>query len=336
VTSIWLSKFPPARCIQIQTCFHKFGFFSSSFAISKSRIKKIEAWKSKHGGFKDLNEMLDLDSFGVKVLEKFCHSIVKDEKIAAPKSKSIKRVTAQSLSPAMTSSAGVDSCVSLFVAVNTVAWARFQLAKGQPTAVTDWNYFKLDDKKLTLADLVQMVLLLDKKIPAADVYVFETPLVAQQTAPNSPVQININVQKSQLIATLATILAKRGTESMDTSGGLEPQQTVFFLKHYLPSRLFRILVGSERVSNETVVSQLLRTHYNVKDSVEPKNNADLQRELDVPGELRNYYAKLGNPDSGDFNREYMGQALLIGLTFIRLCVLGCSDSLAIIENRKKS
>jgi transcription elongation factor, mitochondrial len=289
-----------------------------------------------------LDEILDLETFGVAVLEKFCDSIVNEQKKVIATNKAPK-VSAQFLSPTMSNSAkNITSCVSVHITVNTVAWTRLELSENQPTAVTNWDMYKIDDKKLTLADLIQVVLYLDRLIPVADVYIFETPLVAQQTAPGSPVQININVQKSQITSMIALVLANR-TNHMDineTDGKdqtISAQQSVFFLKQYLTSRLFRILVGTERVSNQAIVMQLLRTHYNTDDqlAVLPEVNCNVQREINVPMELRKKYDELGRGDNREPRREYLGQSLLTGLTFIRLCVIKCAESLSIINSRKK-
>ncbi|XP_035792644.1 uncharacterized protein LOC118466895 [Anopheles albimanus] len=310
------------------------------YNISKYRLKKIEGWRKKFGGFLSLEQVLELDGFGVTVLRKFYDSIVhgpKADAVVAPKVKEVKFTT-----PALTAQVAgrITSCVSLYVGLDYVTWARFKVTKDQPTALTGWNSYNISDRKLHLAELIRNVTHINQLIPEADVYVVESPPVAQATAMGSAVQTNINVQRSQLIGMLMLMLANRPTSFAQphqqstgegASGGQGAEGTlpattdsnVFFLKQYLSARLFGIFVGNERVSAEEVVRSLMDRQVGPN---EGESLQSVQSRLDIPVGLRIIY------DENDrAEREFLGQSLLLGLTFLRLCVFKCEDSLKLFR-----
>lgn len=46
------------------------------FSLAKVRIKKLDQYRTKKGKFTNLEDVLDVDGFGIKVLEKFYNSIL--------------------------------------------------------------------------------------------------------------------------------------------------------------------------------------------------------------------------------------------------------------------
>lgn len=115
-------------------------------------------------------------------------------------------------------------------------------------------------------------------------------------------------------------------ESSDSKKLKMDQQRIFFLRSYLASRLYKIYIGKERVSTEHVIRDIFRYNY-IED--QPTNHT--LSAIDVPPQLRECY------DQGDkIEREYMGQSMLIGLAFIKLCVLKCAHSIKILNKRSIS
>lgn len=91
-----------------------------------------------------------------------------------------------------------------------MSWARLTLLENERAILlNEWNLYDMGDTKLHLNDLMQHCSYVNHLIPEADVYVFENPQTAQPGAQNSAAQININVQKSQLIAMMTMVLASR-------------------------------------------------------------------------------------------------------------------------------
>ncbi|XP_058066694.1 uncharacterized protein LOC131216265 [Anopheles bellator] len=294
------------------------------YNISKYRLKKIEGWRKKFGTFMSLEQVLELDGFGVTVLRKFYDSIVhgpKQDVVVAPKVKEIKFTTPLLTAPL---AARLTSCVSLYIGLDYVTWARFKVRKDDSTALVGWNSYSIADRKLHLSELIRSVTDICQLVPEADVYVVENPPVAQASAMGSAAQTNINVQRSQLIGMLMLMLSNRPPafaqqteESGDAIGG-----NVFFLKQYLSARLFGIFVGSERVSAEDVVRSLMDRQLGPNEEC----LAEIQSRLDIPPGLRIVYEENDRAE-----REFLGQSLLLGLSFLRLCVFKCEDSLKLFR-----
>lgn len=131
----------------------------------------------------------------------------------------------------------IKTCVALHIGVHSVSWTHLQANNHQVSEILDWKHCDLSDNKPHINDLVQTVLHIDDLIPKADCYVLENPQVAQAVQPGSPVQININVQKSQIIGMISSILANRSKASIylyNPNDKLRP--TVFFFKSLLASK----------------------------------------------------------------------------------------------------
>lgn len=83
---------------------------------------------------------------------------------------------------------------------------------------------------------------------------------------------------------------------------------------------------------------MLRTVYNVEDWLENSgnergtsgDNLTLRSNVNVPMELREVYN-----NAERYQRDFLGQALLIGMTFIRLCLLRTPESLALVSRNQK-
>lgn len=325
----------------------------STFDISKQRIKKIEMRKSKQGLFNSIEEILELDGFGIKVLEKFCESILRtpsnDEKVGNPLNEeenlSNFKKKAQYVSPAILENVrkSISSCIAFHFDLNFIAWTKIFMNPAnehdadRPLYVEDWNIHEIDntDKKLSLSELMVILLHLSKKIPQADAYVIEamqTPQGSQQ--PGSTVQLSFNVQRAQIFSMMSILMASRTTPQVIVPTSLEKdwpeakkkareQHCVYFLRNYLSSRLFKTYVGAERVSSETVIENILR--YNYSDDQPVCHSFD---GIDVPDHLRHFYK-----DCDRLERDYIGQSFLNGLTFMKLCVLKCPKTAAMLTQR---
>ena len=192
---------------------------------------------------------------------------------------------------------------------------------------------------------------MNKIISTGDVYVLESlPSAQGGKQPGSPIQMNINIQKSQFVAMASVLLANRCQNSDKQSE--EPEacgendednvlllgkktkfnQKVFFLRQFLASRLYRIYIGNEKVSTENAVENMLRYNYNEGEfDLEGSRNNLIEQNLHVPHQLREMYNY-----SDRINRECLGQSLLVGMTFIKLCLLKCTKSLQQLNKRSGS
>lgn len=265
-----------------------------------------------------LDQVLELDGFGITVLRRFYDSIItssKDHEEVSPKMMKKEPSFTTPIFPAGLATK-VQNCVSLYVGLDFVTWAKFNISKDKPTTLTGWNSFAIPDRKLHISDLIHIVSQMNRLIPEGDVYVVENPAVAQAVVGGSALKTNINVQKSQIIAMIMLMLTSRSRENADIT------ENIFFLKQYISARLFGIYVGTERVSCENVVRSLLEHQVGLsEDSIE-----QIQSKLVVPSGLKILYE-----ENHDVEREFLGQSLLVGLTFVRLCILECKDSVSALK-----
>lgn len=323
----------------------------SVFNISKQRIRKMQLRKQKQGDFKTLEDILELDGFGVKVLEKFCDSILtgsqlkshNDETAKPPEvgdvNSSLVKKKQSYVTPTVLEGFrhNITSCVALHVDLNCIAWTKLSLGTevdNEPSgirqiAVDEWICHQIgnDDKKRSLSDLIQILTVLNDRIPSADTYVVEAQQSQQPAQPGNPIQVNINVQKAQLIAMVSMLMASRITTGQIAEKKKSvDQQRIFFLRSFLASRLYKIYIGNERVSTENVIQDIFRYSFSEQKTTNPTLSA-----IDVPQNLRDFY------ESGDkLDREFIGQSLLVGLSFFKLCVLKCAHSIKILNKRVNS
>lgn len=292
------------------------------YDISKSRLKRIKTWRQKFGTFISLDQVLQLDGFGVTILRKFYDSIIttsRDNIDVSPKVVKKEPTFTTPIFPAGQASK-VQSCVSLYVGLDFVTWAKFHIDKEKPTALTGWNSFAIPDRKLHISDLIRIVSQINQLIPVGDVYVVENPAVAQAIVGGSALKTNINIQKSQVIAMIMLMLATRARENTDLTNN------IFFLKQFISARLFGIYVGTERVSCENVVRSIMESKVGSnEDTIE-----HIQSKLIVPSGLKVQYE-----ENRDAEREFLGQSLLVGLTFVRLCILECENSINMLKKSTK-
>lgn len=268
-------------------------------------------WRSRNGDFSTVEQILELEGFGIKVLETFCNSVVKDEiKKNAEKPKLIRfrNLTTPIFPDHLTYS--VKSLVSVHIGISGISWSLIEIERDPDRVnINDWNMYSIPDKKYHLSELTKLVIDVCTDIPSTDLYIIENPLAHQQsTGPSSISRLNINLQQSQITAMFSALLENRNSS-------IEPnlkRSTVFFLRRYLAYRFFDVLIGNENVSISAVVNDLLglqkiSTGYDI--IINPSTN------------VIDKYNKTHKVD-----REMLGQSLLIGTVFVQLCVLKCPSS----------
>lgn len=142
----------------------------------------------------------------------------------------------------------IKSCVALYVGISSISSIRLQINdNGKGINVSDWYHYDFTDTRYHLYDLIQSVSYVNYLIPSADVYVLEAPPVARPSGPGSVTQLNINIQRSQLIGMISLALNDRKCtneyhrnvtqSSVDTnSDAVEKHKTLLFLKQFAASR----------------------------------------------------------------------------------------------------
>ncbi|XP_022219731.2 transcription elongation factor, mitochondrial isoform X3 [Drosophila obscura] len=310
---------------------------SGCYDITKGRANKLHNWRTRNGPLRDVNDILYVEGFGLKVATKFFSSLLEPEGVrrssegnATQKPKSTR--TAPFITPGMDEGQRVRiaSSVGVRIGVTSVSWARIEIGKNDndPCLLTHWQHHELNDKKLHLAELARRCLYVTHQMPQADCYVLENPQMAQASSnPGSIDQQNVNIQKSQVTAILSYALLSRA----------DPDETkcnnLYYMRRFLTARLFNHLVGTERVSSEETILSMMRTHYNMDDQTEKtlQAHAGIRSQMQFPADLRNMFSQLER-----YQRELLGQAFLLNLAFARLVLLQDPLSISTVSRSPKS
>ncbi|XP_001352398.3 transcription elongation factor, mitochondrial isoform X1 [Drosophila pseudoobscura] len=308
-----------------------------SYDITKGRASKLHNWRTRNGPLRDVNDILYVEGFGLKVATKFFKSLLEPEGTrrssegnAVQKPKSTR--TAPFITPGMDEGQRVHttSSVGVRIGVTSVSWARIEIGKNDndPCLLTHWQHHELNDKKLHLAELARRCLYVTHQIPQADCYVLENPQMAQASSnPGSIDQQNVNIQKSQVTAIMSYALLSRG----------DPDETkcnnLYYMRRFLTARLFNHLVGTERVSSEDTILSMMRTHYNMEDQTDttPQAHAGIRNLVQFPADLRNMFSQQER-----YQRELLGQAFLLNLAFARLVLLQDPLSISTVSRSPKT
>lgn len=268
-------------------------------------MKKIFDHRTRKSGFQKLEDCLQLDGFGEKILSKFYDSILGN------KMKRIERRMASVVTPKLPDEvrSRTECVVALNVGVNSISWTRIGIESESQFQVTDWEYEPIDNKKYQLLELVQIALQMSRRIPEADVYLMENPAWggASMMGNANANKINVNVERSQMVAIFSAMLMNRNQfAELD-----ENLSNVYFVKQFAAARLFNCYVGNEKISNIAVLMNLMGD--------DPATGwmdilSDLNiKQLNVPDVVRAKFHEFGRME-----KESMGNALLVGLTFIKL------------------
>lgn len=241
----------------------------------------------------------------------------------------------------------VNTVVSFHIDLNYFAWTKFYYDRQaneeleEPKFFVDgWNCYEFakQEKNLKLTDLIELLVKFNDRIPDADVYTIESlPIAVQAKQPGSALQVNVNIQKTQLTAMLSILMAARrsvnkmlaGDESKELTFEISDGQeipyidSVYFLRNFLPSRFYKILIGNERVSAANVINEIITYNYTVHNRFDPTFAS-----INIPEEYRDFWK-----NSSRIHQEYLGSSMLVGLTFLKLCIERCPGSLERLNSR---
>lgn len=285
--------------------------------------------------------MLKIEDFNESLVESLCSNILKS--IQSKRANIFRK--SGIITPGIEAEfcSKIKSCVSIYVGVRKISWSRIEM--GSPCMLTNWQTYAIPDTRLHISELISKCLYVDEMIPLADCYVFENPQTLQVNAiPGSVAQRNINMQKAQVAAIIGYALSIRNNPRR-----IDPKpQThssfanVYYLRRLLSSRLFNKVIGSERVSCEQTVQEMI---YNVKcsdESVIPKSSEiadsdgtdsvpDINKIIKFSPSMQELFSNASRPQ-----REFLGQSLLLNLAFIQLVLLQDPKCIDLVSQSNKN
>lgn len=248
-----------------------------------------------------------MDGFGEKILDKFYDSILGN------KVKRVERRLASVVSPKLQDEfrTSIRTCLALNVAANCISWSRIEIETDRQFKITEWSHVPIDNKKFQTHELAELALKVSRQIPEADVYLMENPTRAPTMMGNQNANaINVNVEKAQLIAMLSALLMNRSDSEIVEGSATN----LYFVKQFAAAKLFNTFVGNEKTSNNAVVMNLLGEDASALGWMNILTDLKMEPLLLSEG-VRNQFF-----DMGSVEREFIGQSLLLGLTFIKLGV----------------
>lgn len=250
-----------------------------------------------------MDDCLQLDGFGEKILNKFYDSIL------GGKLKTVERKMSSVVTPRIPEELKkqIQSCVAVNVCFNNISWSKIGIQDEKQLAVLDWQHFPIENKKYQLTELLEIALKISRLIPEADAYVMENPNRPPTMMSNiNANKINVSVEKAQLNAMLGALLMNRKTD--------DGASNLFFLKQFAAAKLFNTFVGNEKTSNKSVVLNLLGED-------ESSGWTDIasvlqMNRLQASQDVREHYLS-----SDNIEKEFIGQSLLVGLAFVKLALM---------------
>ncbi|CAG0917158.1 unnamed protein product [Notodromas monacha] len=267
----------------------------AQYNISKNRIGGILRHRTRKGPFNEVEQLLEVDGFGVKILEKFCESVLGTRATSAkPSTGSL--YCSPKPSPSLLED--LRDFTALQVTPRKLSWARMtrnrQLIELRSVAVNP-----TETKRYDVVHVMDMVLPLVKEIPISDAYVIEDSIASGGNA-IQPAFFGVHLQLARIQAALVALLESRDVNLQGEN------RRVFAMKPAHVSKLFGVRVGGERVSGQKLVTSIM------------------EKESDVP-----WFSELSSVEescrsdyeaSSPVDKEMMSNALLLSLAFQNLVV----------------
>ncbi|CAH1119766.1 unnamed protein product [Phaedon cochleariae] len=308
----------------------------SMWRVSQSRIKNLESWKKRRGPFQTLNDVLDVEGLSETILRNLYENIVNnpvEELLNKSKPASLRnKRTKQLVTPVLCENVvnTITTATGIHLTPMGISWARLSCDKNK---LTNWNFedFSSLPQKMLPSETFDQALNLVRHIPPSDLYIFEAN---HQLGPQGQTQsatVSSYTQKQELTSMLLALLNTSVNHNMtlqnpseDRSNQTTIENRVFFLRSKLPARLFRTLVGNEKVAAGTIITELVEN-----DGKNKLFNLPCTP-ITIEDQLRDAFMSRASP-----TKELLGQALLLVISFMDLCIYKNSTSLSAISSRKK-
>lgn len=269
--------------------------------MNTRQIENLLAWKQENGNFRTLDDVKSVRGIGRQAIDKFR---VSDESSESVELADRKRLPKLSIKPQFKLlSSKTETPPTSFAIINThpaiCSWTVFQPLHGSWNTgidVVDWQAKSLvNDPKIILTDLVNDLTNAVNAIPECDHYIF-----SEHSHTSS---MSLGIRYAQIDTCLVTLLNQRATEP----------PTIYFSKMLAMSQLFGLFFNGELKASKDAVC-------NVLEAEKCENGVHECHVQDIPYDVRieedfctRYY------ESSEREREFLGKALLQGITVYMLC-----------------
>lgn len=265
--------------------------------ISQVQAKKIIQYRTKRR-FESIAELLNLDRISFKTVESMCSSLL-SQKFTSKKSKVRSIATNPPISASQCQS--VKSLVAMSLRQDYITLAHLD----RSFRVLDWKRELLFGKTAPKYDHVNFLLAVQnfvKRLPDADIYIMENKLLRYQVKPHMwALILNLRTVEAMLAVLLNSHIRSDNCENAEVA------QRLFVLKKDAASSYFDMLIGSEAISGQNILLDLLHG----------KTVCDVS--VQVPPHLIENYLRMNSVE-----REQMCGCFLDALAFYKIVIFKSS------------
>lgn len=223
----------------------------------------------------------------------------------------------------------INTIVSFHIDLDYLAWTKISYLPNETRKfyVEEWHYHEIennDDEKFNLPCMSKLLVQLTNQVPQANTYVIEAlPSFSTSKALKRRQIKMINLQKAQYHAMLcALVSARKKNYTHEENLYID---NMYFTKPFLHSRFYKFSSGNVQFEAKHIMDLIIE--YNaVLNHVQEKPNFE---SIDVPKNLQAYF-KSTTP----IEQERLTDSLLVGLSFLKLCVQKCKKCIDLINMKK--
>jgi len=212
------------------------------YDVTKSRAASLVRHRRKKREFAKVDDILEVDGFGLGLIQTLCDSIVyglsKDTK---KRHKSIwQRICTPRISEDLKTS--LSSVVSMHILPTEILW----LQLGRDLTLMEWELMSTEkNSSYNHKSNLEMVHKIVQRLPRADAYIMEQRQLKIKQVSVLPVLLGIIQLESMLTALLNSDFASTG------------QHRVFMIRENVVGKFFSLKVGNENISSQNVVTNIL-------------------------------------------------------------------------------
>ncbi|XP_042868231.1 transcription elongation factor, mitochondrial-like [Penaeus japonicus] len=280
--------------------------------VSKALRKKLLKNRLQAGSYEDISQLLEIDGMGIKSVEQLCTSVLKDsgetdKKRTNDHDPSIiykKRLVKPRLKLHLMKN--LQTLVALDVNVGFLSWTKLDYT----SAVLDVSCEEIltASSRLDFPKLYEKVVNISQRIPEADVYVWEEKASYGHLQGATLGIVIASIQLAQIRGMLAAIL--------DPYHEGDSEKRLFYLRDALVSKLFRLQVGSERISGVNLADQLINGHQML----------EWLPAIDISEETKRKFIS-----SERSKRRHMATSLFIGIAFSQVLIQQNKNAIKILS-----
>ncbi|XP_046735821.1 uncharacterized protein LOC124405181 [Diprion similis] len=281
------------------------------YKVSKGCSEQIKKYWTTKGPFTTVKQLLEIENFDKKYLEKLVCSIVEEPidptaTLDKQLKKILQNVTVNALPKEKRSK--IKTVTSIHIGLTHVSWAKMDI--DGHLLVWDACEFPEWSKPFNTKLFHTVALEVWSKLPVSDAYVTEdvTSLKNFQNKIESKTLLR-NIQRFQLAITLQLLTSTKLNQSDGNEGSSYTQiDNYYFIRPNIPPKLFQLIIGSETVAASSIVQTFI------------DNNVSESLSHILPVIIDPFVASLYN-ESKNLKKEGLSQALIIAVAFIDLTVM---------------